>query len=150
MARILLLCVGLIGTGTFTRAADPFAKVVIDSKILEGNSGNNSSALSLILGESDGAGLSLGGPGAHVVIDMGADTPIVNGTGADLEVREIGAAFGGVDESYRVLVSNSPETNSFVLVGIGRALTLLDIEATGLQTARYVWLQDLATGNAEE
>lgn len=92
----------------------------------------------------------MGGPGAYVVLDMGVDTPIVNGTGPDLEVREIGTANGGVDEEYRVLVSNSTDPASFVLVGIGSAFSLLDIAGTGLSSARYVRLEDLSTRTQDD
>jgi hypothetical protein len=70
---------------------------------------------------------------------------VLDADGADLEVREIGAASGGQDESYRVLVSNSTDTNTFQYVGTGRALSVIDIHSSGLASARYVWLQDLAT-----
>jgi hypothetical protein len=126
-------------------SADPYAKTVVSSVILNGNSGNNFTNVGSALGASDGTFVSLGGPGASIMVDMGADTPVLDGDGPDLEVREIGAAFGGQDESYRVLVSNSTDTNTFQYVGTGRALSLIDIHPSGLTGARYIWLQDLAT-----
>lgn len=127
------------------QAADPFAKAVTFSVILNGNAGNNQTDVTAALGASDNKEVSLGGPGASIILDMGAETPVLDGAGPDVEVREIGAAFGGQDESYRVLVSNSPATNTFQYVGTGRALSLIDIHPSGLASARYIWLQDLAT-----
>jgi hypothetical protein len=126
-------------------ASDPYAKAVVFSRILQGNAGNTQTNVANALGAPDNVSVSLGGPGASIILDMGADTPITNGPGADLEIRELGAAFGGVDESYRVLVSNSTETNTFLLAGEGRALSLIDISPSALTSARYVWIQDLAT-----
>lgn len=126
-------------------AADPSAKAVVSSVILNGNVGNQHTDPTRALGPSDETYVSMGGPGASLILDMGAGTPVMDRPGPDLEVREIGAAFGGVDESYRVLVSNSTDTNTFVLAGVGRALSLIDIAPSGLASARYVWLQDLAT-----
>jgi hypothetical protein len=127
------------------RAADPYAKAVVFSHILPGNVGNTATNVANALGAPDNVSVSLGGPGASIMLDMGAETPIIEGLGADVEIREIGTAYGGVDESYRVLVSNSTDTNTFVLAGQGRALSLLDISPSGLASARYVWIQDLAT-----
>ncbi len=126
-------------------AADPYAKAVVRSEILDGNIGNSRTDPGAALGPPDETNVSLGGPGASILLDMGEDTLVVNGPGPDLEVREIGAAFGGVDESYRVLVSNSTEPETFVFVGEGRALSLIDIAPSGLESIRYVWIQDLAT-----
>ncbi|MCY1021782.1 hypothetical protein [Pyxidicoccus sp. MSG2] len=125
-------------------AAEPYAKQVIDSLVLSGSAGNTSPNPLETLGAPDSKHLSMGGPGAYVVLDMG-DTPIVNGTGPDIEVREIGTAGGGVDEEFRVLISNSTDPASFVLVGIGSAFSLLDIASTGLSSAQYVRLEDLST-----
>lgn len=131
---------------TRASATDPYAKAVVFANILNGNVGNSATNVSLALGAPDTNYVSLGGPGASIMLDMGADTPLVDGPGADLEVREVGAATGlGVDESYRVLVSNSTDTNTFSFVGVGRALSLIDIHPSGLASARYVWLQDVAT-----
>ena len=130
-----------------TAAADPYAKAVVFSRILNGSVGNSYTDPTKALGASDGNYVSLGGPGASIILDMGADTPVVDGPGPDLEVREIGAAQsqGASDESYRVLVSNSTDTNTFSFVGVGLALSLIDIHSSGLASARYVWLQDLST-----
>ncbi len=144
---VLRLAAIMAGAALFIlpAVADPYAQAVVAAEILDGNVGNNQSDPAAALGAPDGGYLSLGGPGAWILLDMGADSPVLDGAGPDLEVREIGSAFGGVDESYRVLVSNSTDTNSFVLVGTGRALSLLDIAPSGLASARYVWIQDLAT-----
>lgn len=127
------------------QSADPFAKAVTFSVILNGNVGNNQTNVTEALGAPDGIEVSLGGPGASIILDMGADTPVLDGPGPDVEVREIGAALGGQDESYRVLVSNSTETNTFQYLTTSRALSLIDIHSSGLTSARYIWLQDLAT-----
>lgn len=126
-------------------AVDPYAKAVVYANILNGNVGNSQPDPSRALGPSDHLEVSMGGPGASLILDMGAETPVLDGPGPDLQVLEIGAAYGGVDESYDVLISNSTDTNTFVYVGRGRALSLLDIHGTGLTSARYVWIQDLAT-----
>jgi hypothetical protein len=125
--------------------ASPYAEVVVESLILNGNVGNSQTNPAAVLGAPDGLELSMGGPGAILVIDMGSDTPIVDGPGPDLEVRETGAAFGGADESYRVLISESTSVASFVEIGIGTAISLFEIAGSGLSTARYVRLEDLAT-----
>jgi len=130
---------------TPARADEPYAKAVVRSEILNGNSGNAHTDPTAALGAPDEVFISLGGPGASILLDMGENTPVLNAQGPDLEVREIGAAFGGVDESYRVLVSNSTDAESFQFVGIGRALSLIDIAPSGLPSARYVLIQDLAT-----
>jgi hypothetical protein len=127
------------------QSADPFAKAVPFSVILDGNAGNNYTNVADALGAPDEIEVSLGGPGGSIMLDMGADTPVLDGQGPDVEVRELGSAVGGQDESYRVLVSNSTDTNSFQFVGTGRALSLIDIHSAGLTSARYIWLQDLAT-----
>lgn len=142
---LLALTIALPLTAPLASAADPFAKAVVFAHILNGNVGNSYTSVANALGASDGNYVSLGGPGASIILDMGADTPVVDGPGLDLEVREIGAAFGGADESYRVLVSNFTDTNTFIFVGVGRALSLIDIHSSGLASARYVWLQDIAT-----
>lgn len=125
-------------------AAEPYAKLVVESVVLTGNAGNSSANPSEVLGAPDSKYLAMGGPGAYIVLDMG-DTPIVNGTGPDIEIREQGSATGGVDEEFRVLISDSTDPASFVLVGIGSAVSLLDIAGTGLSSARYVRIEDLST-----
>jgi hypothetical protein len=128
----------------YLAAADPYAKAVVYANILSGNVGNSNPNPTNALGAPDGLSVSMGGPGASLILDMGADTPVLDGPGPDLQVLERGAAYGGADESYRVLVSNDTDTNTFVYVSQGRALSLIDIHPAGLASARYVWLQDLA------
>lgn len=128
-----------------TTLADPYAKAVVSATIINLNNGNTRTDPTRALGAPDGIYVSMGGPGASLLLDMGEDTPIVNGPGPDLEITEIGDVVGGVDESYDVFVSNSPERETFVPVGTGRALSLIDIEPSGLASARYVLLQDIAT-----
>lgn len=142
--KILLLLGGLFYASQ-AMAIDPYAKAVVYANILNGNIGNSHNDPSRALGPSDGLHVSLGGPGASLILDMGAETPVLDGPGPDLQVLEIGAAHGGADESYDVLISSSTDTNTFVYVGRGRAMSLLDIHGTGLTSARYVWIQDLAT-----
>ena len=86
----------LLGVAGQARASKPYAEQVIDSVVLTGNVGNNSANPLDVLGAPDSKFLAMGGPGAHVVLDMG-DTPIVNGSGPDLEIREQGTAAGGVE-----------------------------------------------------
>lgn len=133
----------LLGVARQARAAEPYAKAVIDSVVLTGNVGNNSANPLDTLGAPDSKFLAMGGPGAYVVLDMG-ETPIVNGSGPDLETREQGTAAGGVDELHRVLISNSTDPASFVEVGTGSAFSLLDISGTGLSSARYIRIEDYA------
>jgi hypothetical protein len=140
-----VVAVSLVGGLVQTGVATPYAEAVIDSYILTGNVGNSQTNVFEALGAPDEEVVSLGGPGAWIMLDMGADDPVVNGPGADLQIREIGAAFGGQDESYEVYVSETTNLVDFVLVGIGRAISLLDIQDSGLSTARYVRIVDLAT-----
>lgn len=128
-------------------AAEPYAQQVLDSVVLNGNAGNSNANPLDVLGAPDSKYLAMGGPGAYIVLDMG-DTPIVNGTGPDIEIREIGSTAGGVDEEFRVLISDSTDPASFVLVGIGSAFSLLDIAGTGLSSARYVRIEDLSTATS--
>lgn len=128
-----------------TLQADPHAKAVVSSTILPGNVGNAYTDPTKALGAPDGLYVCMGGPGAELVLDMGETTPVVDGPGPDLEIREIGAVYGGADESHRVLVSNSTNLESFVEIGTGRALSLLDISPSRLASARYVRLVDIAT-----
>ncbi|MFY0527185.1 hypothetical protein ACN28I_29925 [Archangium gephyra] len=137
----------LLGVAGQARAAEPYAKQVISSVVLTGNVGNNNANPLDVLGAPDSRFLAMGGPGASVVLDMG-DTPIVNGSGPDLEIREQGSATGGVDELYRVLISDSTDPASFVEVGTGSAFSLLDIAGTGLSSARYVRIEDLSTATS--
>jgi|GEM_PF-3085262 len=137
----LMLFLGVAGQA---EASEPYAKQVISSVVLTGNVGNNNPNPLDTLGAPDSKFLAMGGPGASIVLDMG-DTPIVDGSGPDIEIREIGSATGGVDEEYRVLISDSTDPASFVLVGTGSAFSLLDISATGLSSARYVRIEDLST-----
>ena len=133
-----------------TGVASPYASTVVDSRILPGHVGNSHTNVLEALGapNSDATHwryVSLGGPGAWITLDMGEQTPIVDGPGPDVEVREIGTGFGGVDEGFVLWISNSPESNSFVRVGTGIAISLFDISGSGLTTARYVRLVDVAT-----
>ena len=137
----------LLGVAGQARAAEPYAKQVISSVVLTGNVGNNNANPLDVLGAPDSRFLAMGGPGASIVLDMGV-TPIVDGSGPDLEVREQGSAAGGVDELYRVLISDSTDPASFVEVGIGSAFSLLDIAGTGLSSARYVRIEDLSTATS--
>ncbi|MDZ8119155.1 hypothetical protein [Pontiella agarivorans] len=125
--------------------SNPYAESVVDSYILDGNAGNSKTNPAVALGAPDDVNVSMGGPGAWMILDMGSADPVVDGPGADLEIREIGAAFGGKDESYDVYISNSTNLESFVHLGTGRAISLFDISSSGLTDARYVRIVDLAT-----
>jgi hypothetical protein len=143
--HLTLITIVVFGGWIQTGIATPYAEAVVDSYILTGNIGNSQTNVLEALGAPDEQEVSLGGPGGWIMLDMGADDPIVNGPGADLQVREIGAAFGGQDESYEVYISETTNLVDFVLVGIGRAISLLDIQDSGLSAARYVRIVDLAT-----
>jgi len=145
IAATALGCVALCASAPVSLQADPHAKAVVSSTILPGNVGNAYPDPTKALGAPDELYVSMGGPGAELVLDMGETTPVVDGPGPDLAIREIGAVYGGVDESHRVFVSNSTNLDSFVEIGTGRALSLLDISPSGLASARYIRLVDIAT-----
>lgn len=136
-----------VGTQGVLAQTNTYAKAVVASQVLLGNVGNKDTDPTAALGAPDGRFLAMGGPGATLILDMGADTPIIDQPGPDIEIREIGAAYGNgsSDESHRVFVSNSPEPESFIEIGTGRAISLLDIHASGLASARYIRLVDIAT-----
>ncbi|MDF7808932.1 hypothetical protein P4E94_15910 [Pontiellaceae bacterium B12219] len=138
---LFVVAVSCVPTGE----ASPYAEAVIDSYILTGNVGNSQTNVFEALGAPDEQEVSLGGPGGWIMLDMGPDDLIVNGPGADLQIREIGAAFGGQDESYEVYISETTNLVDFVFAGTGRAISLFDIQDSGLSSARYVRIVDLAT-----
>lgn len=93
-----------------------------------------------VLGQNDGNGLTL--PKAFagnmtvssVILDMGSGSEIVDGAGADLEIL---ATTG----SYTVRVGNTPYADSFsAAVGPFSGVRQLDLGASGLRSARYVWI----------
>lgn len=133
-----------LGVAGQAQAAEPYAKLVLQKNVLMGSGTNVSMNHLEVLGAPDDKYLSMGGPGAYILLDMGA-TPIVDGIGPDLEVREYGAESGGVDEQYRVSISATNTPGSFVVVGTGSAYSLMDIASTGLSSARYVYIEDLST-----
>jgi len=151
------LSTGMIGLGTSastgchfdnivvsTSAVDPYADAVADANIMtEGNSQANPV---LALGRPRGANddMSIGGPGYWIVFDMGLGEEIVDGTGNDLRVYEVGVLLGGVDEDYNVFISNSP-TGPWTFLGKGIAMTEFDLAGHALSNARYVRIEDLST-----
>lgn len=115
------------------------ASTVLNSNILEGTAGNIQTNVSAITGPTDSSALSLGGTGAWVIVEL--ETSIVDGVGADLEVREIGA----VEEKYLVSVSETNEAGSYIQLGQGVASSQFDVSGLGLSSIKYVRIDDLST-----
>lgn len=138
-----LLTALVLGCTSLTSYALNNASAVLDSNILEGNSGNTQANVLAITGPTDNIALSLGGVGGWIVVEL--DTSIVDGTGADLEIREVGSSGGGVDENYLVSVSETNEAGSYVQLGEGVANTQFDVSGLGLAAIRYVRIDDLST-----
>jgi hypothetical protein len=129
-----------------TSGVDPYADAVVDANIKGGGNGHSdpAQALGRPRHNKDYDYVSIGGPGYWLVVDMGEGEEIYNGPGNDFRVYEIGRASGGVDEEYDVSVSNSP-TGPWVYIGQGWTTSEFDLAGSGLQSARYVRIDDLST-----
>ena len=151
------LSTGMIGLGTSastgchfdnvvvaTTEVDPYADTVVAAHIK--TAGNSRADPVLILGRPRGAAdtVAIGGPGYWIVLDMGENEEIVDGSGNDLRVYEVGVLLGGVDEEYDIYASNSP-TGPWTYLGQGIAVSVFDLAGSGLSTARYVRIEDLST-----
>jgi hypothetical protein len=115
------------------------ASAVLNSNILEGTAGNIQTNVLAVTGPTDSSALSLGGTGGWIVVEL--ETSIVDGVGADLEVREIGA----VEEKYLVSVSETNEAGSYIQLGEGIANSQFDVSGLGLPSIKYVRIDDLST-----
>jgi hypothetical protein len=89
------------------------------------------------LGEDDNRFFSLGRNG-YVVLDMGAQTPIIDISGNDFTVYE---GNDGTDEGYSVYVSNSWD-GSWSSCGSATGTASFDLATAGLSQARYVRIVD--------
>ncbi|HUF62790.1 MAG TPA: SBBP repeat-containing protein, partial [Verrucomicrobiales bacterium] len=92
------------------------------------------------IGENDGNAVTVpktlasGGVIASLILDMGSGHEIVDGAGADFEVL---ASAG----SYTVQVGNTPFADSFSSsLGPFTGVRQVDLAASGLKSARYVWI----------
>lgn len=83
------------------------------------------------------SGVALGALGAHVTVDMGAETHVTDGDGTDLIVVEYGTTEGGAPEPYGVWIASDPK-GPFVPLGDGRGTTGFDLKDSGVDQARYV------------
>jgi hypothetical protein len=84
--------------------------------------------------------LSLGGGNGYVIVDMGENEEILDGSGADLKVYEVGAGCNGINEGYYVYVSNN-SSGPWILLGTGSGNSTFDL-AGNLSRARYVKIVD--------
>ncbi len=119
-------------------ADDCYAKAVVDAYIGMGEIGNDRSAPSAALGSKDHYHVALGGPDHWVILDMGANTPIIDGPGQDLEIRE----GGPVNEPYETWCSD--DLVNWVFLGEGLLTQTYDLSGSGISTARYVKVVDLS------
>lgn len=99
-----------------------------------------SESVCAVIGQNDGNGISLpktlvgGTVLSSLILDMGSGSEIVDGTGADFEVL---AASG----AYSVRLGNTPYEDSFSLtLGPFSGVQQIDLAASGLKSARYVWI----------
>lgn len=130
---------------------DPYADLVIDSAIQSGNQGNSAPDPDQVIGAPDNLFVSLGGEcsgndgPAWVILDMGADDEVIrDGPEGDFEILEIGNSDGGVDESYAVRVSNSPD-GPWDSLGVGIGNAIFDLASIDRCDARYVRIDDLSS-----
>ena len=102
-------------------------------------SGTDDTSALAALGAPDSLSVSLGHGGS---LELRIDPPIPNGPGADLIVHEIGSRHGGLDDSYRIEVSE----DGVVFMAAGPCSgddCQFDLGGAGLSHARYVRLLDL-------
>ncbi len=150
---------GKIGVGTWastdcyfdnvivaTSHVDPYADAVVSANIKAGGNGHTDPLQ--VLGRPNGSNendyVSIGGPGYWIVLDMGEGEEIIDGHGYDFRTHEIGSIYNGVDEEYNVSVSNSPD-GPWVFVGEAWTTSEFDLAGLGLDSARYVRIDDLST-----
>ena len=125
-----------------TPGADSYADCVIDFKA--NGSNNQWKDPNMVLGAPTCGNwnfLALGGGDGYVIVDMGAGEEIINGPGVDLKVYEVGSGCRGINESYTVLVSDSP-SGPWTSLGSGSGISMFDLEGHELDSARYVKITD--------
>jgi len=150
---------GMIGLGTWgstdcyfdniivtTSCVDPYADAVVDANIK--GSGNGHTDTLQTLGRPNGTlyydYVSVGGPGHWITLDMGEGEEVIDGPGNDFRIYEVGKILGGADEEYDVSVSNSPD-GPWTYIGEGWTTSVFDLAGSGLDSARYVRIDDLST-----
>ncbi|MBN2384306.1 hypothetical protein JXQ70_15625 [bacterium] len=96
------------------------------------------------LGPPDGVPGSLGRE-CELVLDMGEDFVIQDGSGDDLIVYE--ADMGDGDESFELYGSIGGFLGPWVLIGSGIGTTAFDLDDQGLDSVRYLMFVDTTTGD---
>lgn len=81
-----------------------------------------------------------------MIVDMGLGEEIMDGPGDDLKIYEAGAGCGGINETYKVSVSNNPDGPWSPLAPDGHGNTTFDLAGI-LGTARYVKIEDFGSIN---
>jgi len=109
-----------------------------------GGGTDDTSALAA-LGAPDTLGVSIGFGGS---LELQIDPPIPRGPGADFIVHEIGSMHGGLDDNFRVEVSEDGIAYSSAGECAGDDCQL-DLGGSGLSSARYVRLVDLVPDEGE-
>ncbi|NLH50516.1 MAG: PKD domain-containing protein [Myxococcales bacterium] len=92
------------------------------------------------LGGNDGAAFSLG-VGGYAAFDMGENTPVRDGEGADLKIYE-----KGNDEGYTVMAA-AQWTGPWQSLGTGTGTQEFDLSGSGLSEARFILLTDDGDGS---
>jgi len=141
----------VVPTDTFTvvnvllapdTAAGARAFKVITTYMNESPANSNPTFPSYALGASDGIRYSIGNDG-YASFDMGAKTPIVNGSGSDFTVVEGDTS----PEACSVFVSND-WNGPWHYVGIGTGTQGYDISVAGMGSARFVRIVDDGNGGS--
>ena len=120
--------------------AAPCAFKVITTYMNESPANSNPTFPSYALGKADNIRYSIGNDG-YASFDMGAATPIVNGSGNDFFVIEADTN----PEACSVFVSNDWNSN-WHYVGFGTGTQAYDLTAAGMGTARFVRIVDDGNG----
>jgi hypothetical protein len=115
---------------------------VITTYMNESPINSNPTFPSYALGHADGSRYSIGNDG-YASFDMGAKTPIVNGSGSDFNVIE-----GDTNpEACSVFVSND-WNGPWHYVGFGTGTQGYDLTVAGMGTARFVRIVDDGNGGS--
>jgi hypothetical protein len=123
-------------------AAPACAFKVVTCDMNESPANSNPTFPSYALGRTDGVRFSIGNDG-YCSFDMGAKTPIINGSSSDFNVIE-----GDADpEACSVFVSND-WNGPWHYVGFGTGTQGYDLTVAGMSTARYVRIVDDGNGGS--
>ena len=145
-----------IKAAAHTPAASPvtaksfYAQKIISSDIR--GSGNQYKKPDAALGPPDAQSgyegfVSLGGEG-WIIVDMGKD--IVDGTGYDLEIYELGSSYpDSTSEAYKVFASKYPNKD-WIYLEKGSDISGFDLADAGLDSVRYVKIVDDTGTNSGE